>query len=182
LPEIAVFCEGKTEKKCLEALRGHWRLPNVKLELVGQVGDPSAVVEKAKARRRPLRRNEDIELWVVFDRDEHHHWMDAIDRARTSELKLGISNPCFELWALLLHDDQNACIHRRDLQRKLRDVHTGYDHDENPYLDSETVFERMEDAHERAGDLLKRAFEDDDPYKNPTTRFHRLVRRLRDLS
>ncbi|MCK5798312.1 MAG: hypothetical protein KAI47_14065 [Deltaproteobacteria bacterium] len=35
LPKIAVFCEGKTEKDCLEKLRGYWRIPTVSVEVVG---------------------------------------------------------------------------------------------------------------------------------------------------
>ena len=35
-------------------------------------------------------------------------------------VKLALTNPCFELWAITLHSDQRAYLHRHEAQRILR--------------------------------------------------------------
>ena len=88
LPLLSIFCEGQTEKHCIEGLRGRWRLRSVSVEVVGSVGDPRAVVRRAKMRKDNLGRSESLEIWVVFDRDEHTSWKGAIDQARTLGFRL----------------------------------------------------------------------------------------------
>lgn len=56
-------------------------------------------------------------MWCVFDVDEHPHIPDAKQQARDNGILLAISNPCFELWALLHFQDQTAHIERRDAYR-----------------------------------------------------------------
>ena len=183
LPLVVVVCEGAGEKRCLEQLRGRWRIPSVKVEVVGQGGVPSTVIRKAKAwrGRGSSRRSSPPELWVVFDRDEHPCWEAAIDQALALDIRLGVSNPCFELWGILLHQEQNAWIHRHDAQRLLARLHPGYHHDRNPYLDLETVLALLDDTERRGARLLSRAEQDEAPFRNPTTRFHCLVARIRGL-
>jgi len=184
-PVILVVCEGHTEKRCLDELRGRWRIPSLKVELDAKGGVPSTVVRRAKERRSEYgRKVEDRpETWVVFDRDEHPCWQRAIDQATALKMKLGISNPCAELWGVLLHQDQTAHIERDKAQSLLKEIHPGYDHGRNPYLDVETVAERIDHAYERAEAILKAANKlGEDEYRNPTTRFHLLVKRLRSIS
>lgn len=176
-PKLVVICEGMTEKVCLDELRSTWRIPSLHVRFVGSGGDPSAVVRRAKEER-----GRGTEVWVVFDRDEHAHWRDALDRAHALRLGIGVTNPCIELWALLLHQDQTAHIERDVAQRLLRDLHPSYHHERHPCLDLRTVLDHLTKAHGRAEVLITRASEAGEPYGNPTTRFHLLVDRLRELS
>lgn len=126
-PSVLALCEGNTEARLLEQLRAHWRIPGLRVRVEGSLGDPRNVVRVARDRRHGDTGHH-VEVWVVFDRDEHPHWSSAIDRARALGVGLAISNPCFELWALLLHREQTAHIHRHAAQRALKRLHRGYDH------------------------------------------------------
>ena len=36
--------------------------------------------------------------WIIFDRDQVKNFDDIIDEAKKSEINVGWSNPCFEIW------------------------------------------------------------------------------------
>ncbi|MEZ4463029.1 MAG: RloB family protein [bacterium] len=156
-------------------------MPVARVVVTGQAGDPWALVEQARLLRREHRRSE-VETWVVFDRDEHPRWADAAQRARDLGLHLALSNPCIELWGLLLHQDQTAWIHRHDAQRALAQLHPGYHHDKAPWFDLPTVLAGLEAAEARAELLARRATEAGDPLGNPTTSIHRLIARMREVA
>lgn len=182
-PALLAVCEGATEERCLGNLRARWRVPSLRVQVVCARGDPSEVVRKARTLWEDSgRKHHRPEVWVAFDRDEHHHWAAALDQARALGFRLAVSNPCFELWGLLLHRDQTAPIDRDEAQRALAEVHPGYDHTRSPYLDLETTVAGMDEAHGRAENLRRRAEETGDPNGNPTTSFDRLVQRIREIA
>lgn len=184
-PSLIVVCEGNTEKQLLDGLRGRWRIPSARIELVGEAGVPSTVVRRAKelldAHRSRYRRSSPAEVWVVFDRDDHPCWRDAIQRAQDLGYHLAVSNPCIELWALLLHQAQSAHVERDVAQRRLAQLHAGYHHDRSPYLDLDVVEKNLEQARVRADALHRRAVEAGDPRRNPSTHFPALIERLHGL-
>lgn len=165
---VAIFCEGATEEHILDTLRRAWRLAAVSVEIVGQRGDPSAVVAEAARRRRDLK---GATIVVAFDRDEHDHWDSAVDRARQLGFVLAVSNPCVELWAILLHRDHTAPLDRHAAQRALRELDPTYDHARHPYVDETLVRDRHPEANRRAASLDGRAHDGGDPRGNPTTTF-----------
>lgn len=177
-PVLVVVCEGNTEVAILNELRATWGISSAKIALAGDQGVPSSVVKRAVALSK---KNKTAEIWVVFDRDEHGSWARAIDRAHARSFKLGITNPCVELWGLLLHRSQTAPLTRQDAQKELAAVHPGFHHGKSPYFDLDTVLANLSEAHPRAKKLLATAQELAEPYGNPTTRFHELVERLRKL-
>jgi len=168
-----VFCEGATEEVCLNNLRIHRRLSNLHVTVAGQVGTPWTVVQRAVDKRIELTRRKVSRFFihVVFDRDEHPRFEEAIQRARACGFTLGVSVPCFELWGILLHQDQTAFITRSDAQRLLKGLHPGYDHARHPYLDLDTVLNHLEDASRRSEVLRQRARDAGDEFQNPSTCF-----------
>jgi hypothetical protein len=175
-PTHVVFCEGSTEKHCLESLRQHHRMPSVQVHVVDCGAEPGRVVREAAARLKELRRTTpDARVHVVFDRDEHPHFKAAVDQARQLGLHLGVSNPCFELWAMLLHVDQTASLDTSEAQHRLKQLHPGYCHHRNPRLDRATVLANLPAARRRARALAERARSLDEPLPNPCTTFHELV-------
>ena len=172
-PELVVVCEGGTEERIVKALRSRWRIAAVRVEVLPNRGVPSTVVKIAKKERRTS-----TEVWVCFDRDEHPCWSSAIDTARACELRLAVSNPCVELFGLLLHGDQRAHIDRHAAQSELKKLHPGYDHHRSPFFDVDTVDERWRDALRRADECVRDA---EDDLQNPSTSFPRLVERLHDM-
>src|SRR4051812_45462119 len=127
---ILVVCEGGvTEAGYFKNLRAAFRNPLVVVEIDDQGGVPKTLVERAAARKREAerdaksRRDEFLsydEVWCVFDVDEHPHLPDARQQARDNGIELAVSNPCFELWALLHFQDHTAHIERGDARRRLR--------------------------------------------------------------
>ncbi len=176
LPTLLIVCEGKTEKVLLEKLRGQWRIPSATVHVIAEAGVPSTVVKHAKSKQRGF-----DETWVAFDRDEHPCWSQAIDHALKAQLKLAISHPCVELWAILLHQDQTAPLDRHEAQRLLKKIHPGYDHEKSPLFSMEVVLEHHEAADTRARAICRFAEEMDESYRCPTTRLHELVARLKAL-
>ncbi len=128
---LVIACEGKTEERLLTALSGHLRIPAKQIEVSGQQGVPRTVVDAAEKMRdeqlAKLPRREQatvpLQTWAVFDRDEHESWLEACNAAAGKRIELAISNPCFELWGILMYQDQTAHIHRHEAQRVLSGLH-----------------------------------------------------------
>ncbi len=179
-----VFCEGKTEKDCIDKLRQRYRCPSVKVEVVGQAGVPSTIVKKAVGKKEELARAKTKHLkttiHVIFDRDEHPCFNKAIDQARAKDLSIGVSVPCFELWAILLHQDQSAFIDRHKAQSLLKKLHPGYNHSSSPVLDAQVVEQNWKEAAKRAALLAKRAAEAGRKFNNPTTSFPLVLKQIFD--
>ena len=185
---IFIDCEGKTEEKYFEWVARQARATGVTVDVVGQRGDPRAVVEVALGRRRSLEAQAriekdsyslDFESWAVFDRDEHPRFDQAKALARANRIELAISNPCFELWALLHLDDQSAEIHRREAQRRLHQEMPRYHHDRSPYLDTDLLLGKEPDAQRRAAELDQRHERAGTPGGNPSTSVHVLCDAIR---
>jgi hypothetical protein len=64
---------------------------------------PSKVVARALERRSEIADGEDqVQLWALFDRDQHPDVVQAMRVARTGGVRVAFSHPSFDLW-LLLH-------------------------------------------------------------------------------
>lgn len=174
-PNLLIVCEGVTEQHILLAIRRHFRIRTLNVHIEAQAGGPSSVVRKAKALGRELKPDE---TWVAFDRDEHPCWGRAIDQARANGMRLAISNPCIELWGLLLHQPQTAFVGRHAAQSQLKRLHPGYDHHKNPRLTLEVVLDEREIAAERARTLRDDSERLGESFRNPLTYFDLLVDRL----
>lgn len=177
---LAIFCEGETERDLLDELRQHWRIAHARVQIVGSCGDPRAVVREARQHRDALSAAEraGTRIWVVFDRDAHHHFFSAIDQARALRFEVAWSNRCVELFGLLLHQDQEAALERHEAQRLLAKVHPHYRHDKNPRFDLKTVLVNLPGACARADRLARQAAHKEDPHGNPSTRLGELIRAL----
>jgi hypothetical protein len=67
------------------------------------------------------------EVWCVFDVDDFEIGS-AVQRAGRAGLELAISDPCFELWLLLHHEDCRAFQNGyKDVVRRLKKHVVGYD-------------------------------------------------------
>lgn len=176
-----IFCEGETERDLLDGLRQCWRVAHAQVEVVGECGDPSAVLRKALQRRKALGRKDRLQarFWVVFDRDEHHHFESTLKQAREEDVAVAWSNPCIELFGILFFCDQTAALEAREAQGRLHELHSAYHHRHNPKLEPRVVQERLEVALQRADRLLVEAKRREDPFSNPSTGIGALVRELR---
>ena len=107
-----VFCEGeKTEPTYFTAFMRAFRDALIKVETIAPAGVAYTLAQSAAQRARELglcRRSrkalssfeERDEVWAVFDRDEHPRYADAVRICEEVGVKMGRSNPCFEVWLI----------------------------------------------------------------------------------
>lgn len=100
---VLVTTEGLTEKRYLEDVRAHLRLP---LEVRSDCrSDPRSVVNRAVelngGRAFGASGSRYDEGWAVFDRDTHENYDEAGQIAERKNLQLARSNLCFEVWILI---------------------------------------------------------------------------------
>lgn len=172
---ILVVCEGEvTEPEYLRSFQHHVRNRRVHVELPDEPGVPLTVVSTAirlaHEAAEDAHREEDDNLrfdsvWAVVDVDAHPNLPQAKELAQRSGISLAISNPCFELWALLHFEDHRAHIERHTLASRVREHCPGY----AKKLPFDKIILGYSDAVARARDLRKEAELHGTPGRNPTT-------------
>lgn len=100
---------------------------------------------------------------------------EAKNQARANGIELAISNPCFELWALLHFQGQSAHIERGRVQHLCRLCMPGYE----KRLDYEALRPKYPDALKRAEDLEKWHASRGTAGANPSTTVYKLVERIK---
>lgn len=121
---VLIICEGaKTEPNYFKALRTHLRLnrENIVIHEGHKGNDPLSLVNAAeeefvRARRRDPEKQGYDHVFVVFDRDTHTTYNDALQKINglnekyKGKFKAIVSIPCFEIW-LLLHFEYTTRQH-----------------------------------------------------------------------
>lgn len=130
---VLVVCEGeKTEPLYLNDIRQEYHLSSAYVSIVpSEYGtQPLQIVQFAIDE---FKRTKEFEaVFVVFDRDAHTTYHNALTKARAFNLKMQNdegkpvpftavpSVPCFEFWLLLHFANIQAFFERGDIQRKLK--------------------------------------------------------------
>ena len=173
-----------TEPRYFRALRSEYRNSLVEIEIDDRGGIPKTLVERAAQRKREAEREAKSqrdefllydEVWCVFDVDDHPKLADARQQARDNGIQLAVSNPCFEIWALLHFRDQTAHIQRKAVRSRLKKHLPAYEKE----LPFDQLKPHYEDAVQRAERLDDRCERDGCPGANPSTGVHRLSERIR---
>lgn len=185
---LLVVCEGKiTEPRYLNSLRIELKARLVDIDIVPGAGVPKTLVEHAVDRKREAalkaRRLKDDsylydEVWCVFDVDQHPNLPQAKQQATANGLRLAISNPCVELWAVLHFQDQFAFEERNRIVEILKRYIPEYVK-ELPfkllwprYMEALKRMQQVEHWHRTRGT----------EGGNPSTGLHMLTERIRELS
>ncbi len=186
---FTIYCEGKnTEPGYFEAIRRIHR--NSLLVIHPDVGVPKTIAERAvrelkqgrPARERRRRKSQFAardEVWAVFDRDEHPGFEDAIRRCQQNRIRVGASNPCFELWLVLHDQDYNAPVRSDQIQSILSQIRPEYRRRRSKVLDFDALVLRVIDAEGRAERQLELRKSVGDPFGNPSTRVGKLTSSIR---
>lgn len=143
--------------------------------------DPRRVVERAVLEREKSLRDPDAEFdsyWAMFDRDDHTRYQEAVQLAEGKKIHIAISNPSFELWAILHYELQDGPTTREECQRKLRTWFPGFQHGKR-FTDEAAIEHQYIEAVNRALTLLARRLEERTPLGNPSTTVHELTEFLR---
>lgn len=183
-PLILVVCEGeRTEKEYIEGFARACRRAPVRVKVAPEHGVPRTVVTIARQYKKDAEaeaaRQGDAFLaydsvWCVFDVDEHPHVNDARQMARGNGIELAISNPCFELWLLLHFRDSPGMQHRDAIQTMLAGHVAGY----AKGVEFARYAAGYREAAKRAERLDRKAEEEIDSGRNPTTGVYRLTRAI----
>jgi hypothetical protein len=117
------------------------------------------------------------EIWCVCDVDDHPHLDAARTLASQNDIRLAISNPCFEIWVLLHFLDHTAYIDRRILKRRVKKFLPKYEKS----IRAEDLSLGYEVAVDRARRLENRHVRNRSTTDNPSTGVYRLTERIRAL-
>lgn len=184
--EIWIFCEGdKTEPRYLkEFVRDHRAHLVRVIEIVGAAGVPATLVDtaadKVKELKRRARRSKDsfdrfFEVWGVLDVDTHPNLNQACGKARECGVGLAISNPCFELWALLHFGDWDRPDTSKRVQGELYAKVDAIVNGNRKILNYATMRHAYGVAHKRAVTLCQRRKDEGNPIGNPSTNVFQLL-------
>ena len=171
-----VFCEGtKTEPDYLKALRQDPAVRDsasvdIRVDLEASGAVPLTLVNAAaEARTRTSWEQGEVdEVWCLFDVEwprNHPDLPEAKARADRSDVRLAISNPCFELWLALHFEDHTAWLDNQAARKLIRD----HDRSSGKGLDGAQYMPRRAAAARRAHALTAKhagdgtEFPDDNP-------------------
>ena len=178
---VVVFTEGReTECDYISALT---KLPHVMQNTALSVNidpehgiDPLTMVKRAAKRRQ----NPEVdECWCVFDVEwpQHHpHLGEAYSLALKTDVKLAISNPCFELWLILHFQPQSRFVDTNGAQQlcKKLDGHQGKSINARIYMAKIPTAvqnaEALEIWHEKNGTVF--------PEDNPSSGMFKFIRAI----
>ena len=189
---FTLFCEGKkTEPQYFGALRSHYSEILVSIEFGEQGRPPITLAEKAQqfvkstgsTRGRGGRRNlfeEHDQVWVVFDRDEHERFDEAVSLCKANGIGVARSNPCFEVWLILHMEDYDRPDDPHHVKNAFHRLHS--EHGLGLARDGmfEKLMARIEDAEVRGEKLSRRREEEGQPYGRPSTTVWELTRAIRN--
>jgi hypothetical protein len=169
--------------------------PRVKVLLIPTLGEsglsaPIHVVTRLKEASDLLRQRGEIqvddEFWVMLDTDHHFQpnhikgTLIALKLARDAGFLIAVSNPCFEVWLLLHHEDLSSEVvfaKPVDVENRLRQVLGSYN--KSAIATEQFTMERIAAAIRRARALESKPNNPEGLWPTGTgTRVYRLMERV----
>ena len=180
---ILILCEGKeTEPNYFKSFKKDLDKFGIKIDIeIEGIGYNTDLLVK-KAIKLKQKREDIIEVWCVFDRDnfKEKHFKDAFVLARENKIEIAYSIECFEIWFLLHFDYIKSAISRKDYNKKLSKLlHKKYK------KNAKDMYNLLKNKQEIA---IKNAKKLENNYsnmmkiydRNPSTTVYKLVERLNE--
>ncbi len=185
-----LICEGEnTELAYFKALKGHYPGALVSIEFVAPAGTPITIRDRVKARMADLRQEQRHNpsakadtVWAVFDRDEHLKVAEAIAGCKSAGAQVAYSNPCFEVWLILHHEDYHTPDDRHQVQKRYQKLDPEYDPNGSKTPNCATLMDKVEAAEQRGENQCKRREEEGTPLGRPSTTVYKLTRAIREAA
>ncbi len=182
-----LICEGeKTEPAYFNALKNQYPSAMISIEYLAPAGVPITIKDKVKERmaglRQVQRRNpsaKDDTIWAVFDRDLHDNVAEAIAGCENAGAQVAYSNPCFEVWLILHHEDYHAADDHHQVQKRYQKLDPAYDANGSKIPNCATLMKNVEQAENYAENQCKRRDEEGAPLGRPSTTVYHLTRAIR---
>ena len=188
---FVLFCEGaKTEPHYFKALERTLDYDRVQMKTVPGVGVPLTIaktaVDWAADAGLTMRRNRardpyaaEDQVWAVFDRDEHPQFEEAVRFCEQNGVHVARSNPCFEVWLILHHEDCHKPLTSHQAQKRLQLLCPEYDQNASKTVDAAKLILHIDTAEARAQEHLARRAEERKPFGPTSTTVHLLTQALR---
>jgi hypothetical protein len=182
-----LICEGEsTEIAYFNALKAQYRGAQIAIEYVAPAGVPITIMDKVKARMVELRHEQRSNpsakadtVWAVFDQDRHLKVNDAIAGCEGCGAQVAYSNPCFEVWLILHHEDYHAADDHHQVQKRYQKLDPTYDPNGSKTPDCAFLMNHVEKAEQFGENQCKRREEEDTPFGRPSTAVYNLTRAIR---
>jgi hypothetical protein len=194
---VLIVTEGVTEAIYLNEIRTQCRLSSTNVVALPSADgtEPIQIVEYANtlflegSTDKGIRPQAFDSVYMVFDRDEHKSYHDALAKIKTLNnmyenfegepvsFYAAASVPCFEVWLLMHYQDVNAPVHRRDVYKKLKEHLPTYDKGQSGWWHQ--TKHNFAEATSRAEVRSKLATVYDG--NEPFTSIHKLVSKLLNL-
>jgi hypothetical protein len=141
-----------------------------------------AIKQRDSVPTSPVRDDYD-DVFCVIDVDRHTTLAQAIDKANTNNLRVILSNPCFEYWYILHFKRTGSPYHSsRDVVSDLKSYFPNYDKGNADIF--EEIYPRTDEATERSKEILRSQYHDEEDLRqcNPSTDVHRVVECILDIA
>jgi hypothetical protein len=191
---ILIVCEdSKSSVFYFNEKRQSLRLEATSIKITGESGShPSSVVEFARLEKeknkKECKKNGKVpykHIYCVFDVDEHQNLSDAIQRAKDLKFIPIVSNQSFEVWYLFhFIKDPIGWTHRDELNKMLS-IHIKKDYSKGEQGMYALIRDKEEHAIQLSEKILasaKEESEDRNPYRNPSTEVHIIVKKLNQIA
>lgn len=183
--KLFVFSEGKnTEPNYLKAYEREISSTVIEVVYEKERGAPKTLLDLASiklaeisSRKYKREFGKQDQVWLVFDKDEHDEVEQTLTVCREKGIKTAFSNPCFEVWLILHHEDYDRDEHRHETQKHCEKVCSGYDRKSRKLPQMDYLMNKVEDAEQRA-DKLEKARKTDGG-SAPITTVHKLTSAMR---
>ena len=166
-PTFFIFCEGETEEKYIKFLKSKYRLP---IFIYAKIAGNSITEKKIISYKKEKETHPKDKTYLVYDLDVSEMLLKLQAIKNTVLLS---SNPCFELWYLLHHQEQKSFISSKDCLNKLQDHHKTYKKGVFDLKLKDKLNEKQEKAINRASKL--------EIHKNPSTQVFLLINELEEV-
>lgn len=183
---FTIYCEGaNTEPQYFRALKLQYRDALITIDTVAPAGVPYTIARRAVEFIKRLEKEkadsfeEGDEVWVVFDRDEHQRFNEAVNLCNQKGIGVARSDPCFELWLILHLIDFDKPDDGRAVRRRLGKLRSEYDPGGAKLVDCATLIHSVKDAEQRAANLLNNRVREGNPFGRPSTTVGDLTKAIR---
>ena len=185
---FVLFCEGaNTEPEYFKALVRLLKLRMVDVETVPAAGDPLGIAKMAakwKSNKHQRVGNIDTyekgdQVWAVFDRDQHERFEEAVSLCERQGISVARSNPCFEIWLILHHEDCHGPRSSVEAQQRLAQLCPEYDRNGSKRVDATKLILQIVAAEDRAHAHLEQRKQEGAAYGPASTTVHLLTQALR---
>ena len=184
---FVLYCEGEnTEPDYFYALERFVKSRLLEIEYDSPAGVPFTIAEKAveRAKQMGLRRGrssfeEGDQVWAVFDRDEHPRFDEAVTLCEQSGVNVARSDPCFEVWLILHHEDCHRPLTRHEAQKRLQQLCPEYNRNGAKTVDCAKLIARIDDAEGRAEKHLASRASEGNAFGASSTTVHLLTKAIR---